>query len=75
MDSLINWFTEFTETLEFLVDYVIGFIEDLVSLVTMLGESVVEIPKVLNFMPSSISAILVSFIAIAVLFKVLGREG
>lgn len=58
-----------------IVDFVIDFFSDLVYVIELLAETVVNIPQYLGFFPSVIVSAVVSLVAIAVIFKVLGREG
>ena len=75
MQELLDFFATLGETIVFLIDYVIGLIGDLVELLFLLVTTSVQLPLLLSFLPSSIVTILLIFLAAAILFKVLGREG
>lgn len=57
-----------------IVDFVIGFFEDIAYIVKLTGEFVLKIPEYLGFLPPSVLAIVVSIFSIVVIYKVLGRE-
>lgn len=57
------------------IEFVIDFVRDLVDLVVLVGESVLEIPEYLSFLPGSVITVIVAVFGIVVLYKILGREG
>lgn len=75
MESLLNWFSSFSETIFSMIQYVVGLIEDIVKMVIMLGIAAAELPQIFTFLPPQIVAILGVFLTAAILYKVIGREG
>lgn len=75
MQALLDFFASFGDTIIALVQFVWGFVEDCFSLVGYLVYVCLHIPTFLGLMPSFLQSLLVSGLAIAVLFKILGREG
>lgn len=57
------------------LDFLIGFIEDIVYVVKLTAEFAVNIPDYFAWLPAPVLATVVSIFAIVVIYKVLGREG
>lgn len=75
MNALINFFTGLVEVIKTVIDFLIGFIEDLVELVVLVGQAALEIPKLFGMLPPPIIAALTIGLSVVVIFKILGREG
>lgn len=75
MQPLLNWFASVSDTISTLIDYVVGFFNDLVNMVKMLGQAALVIPKLFSMIPAPVVVALAAGLAIAVLYKILGREG
>lgn len=52
-----------------------NFIRELFTLAKLLFKSSSAIPSYLNFYPAVFTSVVISLVAIAVLYKLLGREG
>lgn len=72
---MISAIKEVYNIIKTLFDFIIGFIHDLIELVKMVGEAVAKVPSMLGFLPSAILSLLLLLIGVAVMYKVLGREG
>ena len=55
--------------------FVGSLIKDLATIASLLGKAVVSIPSYLSFFPAAFTAIVITLISIAVIYKVVGREG
>lgn len=75
MQPLLNWFASVSDIISTLIDYVVGFFNDLVNMVKMLGQAALVIPKLFSMIPAPVVVALAAGLAIAVLYKILGREG
>ena len=58
-----------------LIDVVIGFIRDIVYLITLLSTFVLELPALFEFLPNTCVILLLSVFGLVVLYKIIGREG
>lgn len=56
-------------------DFVVGFVEDIIYVVKITAEAVASIPNYLTFLPGSVGALIITIMAIVVIYKILGREG
>lgn len=75
MDSVIEWFNSFSGFLASIVEFAVGLVRDMISLVRLLGQAVAKVPDILAVLPPSVTALLLVALSVAVLYKVLGREG
>ena len=63
------------DLLSSLVTFIIGFFQDLVYMISLLGKFIVSLPSYLGWLPSAfVSSVLLIF-SIVVIYKILGREG
>lgn len=58
-----------------LVDFVIGFIEDIVYVVKLCTSFVAKIPSLFSWLPTEVLAIVVITFSVVVIYKIMGREG
>lgn len=72
---MISAIKEVYNIIKTLFDFIIGFVQDLIELVKMVGEAVVKLPELLGFLPSALLTLLLLLVGVAVMYKVLGREG
>lgn len=75
MNALLEWFASFSDVISSVMDWFGGLIKDLINLVKMLGQAASVIPQLFTMLPGALTGALVAGLAIAILFKVLGREG
>ena len=75
MQVLIDFFKGVGNAITSIIDFVIGFFEDLVYMIKLLGQVIVNIPSYFSWLPAEVVAILVLIIGVVVVYKILGREG
>ena len=74
MKAIISWLEGLVDIIAGLIDFVVNSISQTFELVKMLGEAASKIPDLFGFLPPPVVAICVSFLSVAILFKILGRE-
>lgn len=75
MRAIIKFFTGIADLLSGAIDFLIGFIADIVYLVRLTGKAVSAIPGLFALLPSSAVALIGVIFTVVVLYKILGREG
>lgn len=75
MSAIITFFEGFVDVISGAVDFLVGFVEDIVYIVKITGEFVLEIPNYLSWLPAPVLAIVIVVFGIVVIYKVMGREG
>lgn len=75
MDAIIKFLQGIIDGVTAALDFLIGFIEDIVYVVKLTGEFVLNIPNYFAWLPAPVLATVVSIFGIVVIYKVLGREG
>lgn len=75
MDAIIKFLEGIISGVTAALDFLIGFIEDIVYVVKLTGEFVLNIPNYFAWLPGPVLATVVSIFGIVVIYKVLGREG
>ncbi len=75
MDALVSFFTGIGNAIISIFDFIISFFSDLIYVIQLLGKVVLSIPSYFSWLPSGISALLVTLFGIVVIYKILGREG
>lgn len=74
MDALIGFFEGIGSAISGFFSFVFSLVGDIVYLVQLTGRMLAQIPAFLAWLPPGVSAILLTAITIAVLYKVLGRD-
>lgn len=74
MSAIIDFFTGIADIITGAVDFLIGVISDLVYLVQLTAKAAGTIPSYFSWLPPSVVSILLTIVAIAVLYKLLGRD-
>lgn len=74
-DVLKNFFLSIGSVITGLVDFVIGFIGDIVYVVKLCGSFVAKIPQLFSWLPAEALAIVVLTFSVVVIYKIMGREG
>lgn len=72
---LKNFFLNIGSVITGLVDFVIGFIEDIVYVVKLCTNFVAKIPSLFSWLPTEVLAIVVITFSVVVIYKIMGREG
>lgn len=75
MTAIFNVVKGIGEFIDALWGFVTGLIEDTITMVDMIGGAILKIPQLLGWLPTSVAAVLLVLVGVAVTYKVLGREG
>lgn len=75
MKAIIEFFESIKDAIVTAYEFLVGVIEDIAYMVKMLGSYVDDIPEWFSWLPSGALAIVVTTVAIVVIYKILGREG
>ena len=75
MGAIVKFFEGFADAITGAIDFLIGFIEDIVDIVKITGEFVLQIPDYLGWLPAPVLTIIVVVFGVVVIYKVMGREG
>lgn len=75
MDAIVSFFTGLGNFLVSVIDFVISFFSDLIYVIQLLGKVVFSLPSYFSWLPSGVSALLITLFAIVVIYKIIGREG
>ena len=75
LETIKNFFVSFSNIISSLVDFVIGFIEDIVYVVKLCGSFVAKIPLLFSWLPAPAVALVIIIFSVVVIYKILGREG
>lgn len=74
MGAIVNFIEGIGAGILAIVDFVGGFIEDVLYLVQITAEFVAQIPDYLSFLPAELLALITTIFAVVVIYKILGRE-
>lgn len=74
MDAIIKFLEGIISGVTAALDFLIGFIEDIVYVVKLTGEFVLNIPNYFAWLPAPVLATVVSIFGIVVIYKVLGQQ-
>lgn len=75
LETIKNVFLSFSNIVSSLVDFVVGFIEDIVYVVKLCASFVAKIPLLFSWLPAPALAIIIIIFSVVVIYKVMGREG
>lgn len=76
MTAIIEFLAEFCASIVNIITYIIGMIKDMIQLVVMLGQTATALPAALfAIVPRPAVSIGMLVLAVAVAYKVMGREG
>lgn len=75
LETIANYIQTIGEFFSSVVDFVIDFVNDLLYVITLVGDTVASIPELINWLPAEIIALFVGIFAIVVIYKIIGREG
>ena len=73
MSTIINFLKSIGDMIITLVSFVIKFIEDILYMIKLLGETVLAIPELIGFLPSAVVSAFMAALSIVIIYKVLGR--
>lgn len=74
MSAIIDFFTGFADFFGSIIDFVIGFFEDLVFVIKTLGEFLIHIPSYFSWLPGPALILLITTFSIVVIYMILGRQ-
>lgn len=74
MGAIIDFFAGIADAVSAALDFLASIIADTLYVVQLTGEFVTQVPEYLSFLPPPILALAVSMFAVAVIYKILGRE-
>lgn len=75
LETIKNFFLGMANVITSLIDFVVGFVEDIVYVVKLCASFVAKIPQLFSWLPSGVLAIIVLTFSVVVIYKVMGREG
>lgn len=75
MQAIISFFEGVGQAIITAFEFIVSLFQDLIYMITLLGEVVLNIPNYFAWLPGEIIAMLLTLIAIVVIYKILGREG
>lgn len=75
LERLLDFFLNLTGVISSLIDFVVGFVQDIVYVVKLCGEFVLKIPDLFSWLPPPVVALIITIFAVVVIYKVIGREG
>ena len=75
LETLKNFFVSIADIVTGVVDFFIGFVQDIVFVVKLTGSFVAKIPQLFSWLPSAVVTLIVVIFGIVVIYKVMGREG
>lgn len=75
MEAIVKFFQGIADAVTSLIDFLVGFVEDIVYIVKLTGQFVAEIPNYFSWLPAEVLATLITIFAVVVIYKVTGREG
>lgn len=75
MDALLQFFKGIGNAITSVIDFVIGFFQDLVYLIQLTGRFLAQIPNYFSWLPAGAITLLIVLFSIVVVYKILGREG
>lgn len=73
--TLVDFFLGLKNVITSLIEFVIGFISDLVYVVRLCGSFVLKIPTFFSWLPDVAITLIITIFGIVVIYKVIGREG
>lgn len=74
MQPIIDWFVGLGDFFGAVVDFVVGFFQDIAYIVKLLGEFVIAIPSYFVWLPGEVLALIVTLLGLVVVYMVVGRK-
>lgn len=74
MQAILDFLGSIGEAIVAAFDFLVSLIMDLVYLVQLTGKMLAQVPMYFAWLPPGMTALLISAITIAVLFKIIGRD-
>ena len=74
MSAIIDFFSKLFDIITSIVDFVVGFFEDVVYVVKTLGDFLLNAPSLFGFLPPAVVALIGVALSVVVIYKVIGRD-
>lgn len=74
MKAIIDFFAGLGDIITGVIDFVVGFFQDLIYVIGLLGQFVLEIPGYFSWLPGTAVAMIVTTFSIVVIYMVLNRK-
>lgn len=74
MSGIIQFFTGIADIISAIVNFIVTIFKDFVYVIKLLFNTTRNIHLYFNWLPSTIETLIVTAIAIAIIYKVLGRD-
>lgn len=74
MSGIIQFFTGIADIISAIVNFIVTIFKDFVYVIKLLFSTTRNIQIYFNWLPSTIATLIVTAIAIAIIYKVLGRD-
>lgn len=74
MTAIIEFLIGIADAVGALIDFLVSMVEDVVYVVELIGSAVASIPDYLSWLPPEVLAVIVSALAVVVIYKILGRD-
>lgn len=75
LESIKEFFVSIANIITGVVDFFIGFVEDIVYVVKLCTSFVSKIPRLFSWLPVEALAIITMIFSIVIIYKIMGREG
>lgn len=75
LENLLNFVNNILDTLSDIAVLAFSFVSDLANLASNVGNAFTIIPSVLGAFPSAFTSGITAIISVAIIYKILGREG
>lgn len=75
MDAIITFFQSIGNAITGLIDFLVSLIQDLVWLVQTLAWAMMQVPRLVAWLPTQIHALIITLFGVVMLYKLIGREG
>lgn len=75
MKGILEFFEGIKDGIVTAYEYLVGVIEDIAYMVKLLAGYVDKIPDWFDWLPAEVLYILLTIVAVVVIYKILGREG
>lgn len=75
MGGIIEFFQAIADGVVAAVQYLGDLLSDIAYMITLVTTFIAKIPAYFSWLPSAVSALIISAFSIVIIYKILGREG
>lgn len=75
MDAVIAFFQGIGNSITGVINFLVSIVLDLVWLVQTLAWAMLQVPKMVVWLPTKVHALILTLFGVVMLYKILGREG